>query len=201
MATSARISNDRGSPVGEGCQTVEMTSSGTPEAVTIRVAARSDAAAIADVEAEARTLLRESGMHLDALALPDGFEESVSWDLALVAEAEGQIIGMARCSDLGAGWLGLDQVSVRPAHARQGVGRRLLTALVAQASQRGFRVLTGTTFRAVPFNAPFYAGLDVVEDSDPHPAMAQRRQMERELGVDNFGPRLVMRLTIDHPRS
>lgn len=175
-----------------------MTPGSVPDAVVIRPASGQDASAIAAVEASARRLLHDCGVDLDALELPHGFEETISWDLALVAEIHDEVVGMTRCSDLGDGWLALDQISVLPGYARQGIGRRLLNALVVHASERGFRTITGTTFRTLPFNAPFYAGLSAVEDTDPHPVMAQRRRIERQIGLDNFGPRLVMRLRIDH---
>jgi len=175
-----------------------MTPGSVPDAVVIRTASRDDASAIAAVEASGRRLLHDCGVDFDALELPQGFEETISWDLALVAEIHDEVVGMARCSDLGDGWLALDQISVMPEYARQGIGRRLLTSLVVQASERGFRTITGTTFRTVPFNAPFYAGLSAIEDTDPHPVMAQRRRIERQIGLDDLGPRLVMRLTLDH---
>jgi hypothetical protein len=42
----------------------------------------------------------------------------------------------------------------------------------------------------------FYATLGGVEDPDPHPAMRRRREVERELGLDRLGARIVMRLTL-----
>jgi len=133
---------------------------------------------------------------LQTIEMPVGFEESISWDVALVAEIQGTIVGSVRSSDLGAGWLALAQISVDPAYAQRGLGRRLLVALADRARKLGYLTITGTTFRAVPFNAPFYVDLDAAEDLTPHPVMVERRRVEQELGLDSFGPRLVMRVTI-----
>lgn len=177
-------------------QTEAMQSRDAPDGISIRNATPADASAIERVEATARSLLAPHGVDLDAMEIPDGFEESTAWDLALVACLHGQVVGFVRCSDLGDGWLALDQISVDPAYAQRGLGRRLLKSLAVRAEELGYRRITGTTFRAIPFNAPFYAGLDAIEDPAPHPAMLERRRVERELGLDQFGPRLVMRLTI-----
>jgi len=40
------------------------------------------------------------------------------------------------------------------------------------------------------------SGMDAVEDSAPHPVMVERRRVDRELGLDKLGPRLVKRVTI-----
>lgn len=113
-----------------------------------------------------------------------------------MAEADGTVVGMARSSDLGNGVLALDQVSVHPDHAGSGVGRRLLEATAAHARSLGYNSITGTTFKDVPFNAPFYTRLNGCEDPTPHPAMVRRRFVEHELGLDDFGPRIVMRLSL-----
>lgn len=166
------------------------------EAIGVRSARPDDAERMTTIEGAARSLLRHAGVDLDTLSLPDGFAESVSWDVAVVAEVEGCVVGMARCTDLGDGWLALDQVSVAPDCARRGVGGQLLAALADLAVADGYRTITGTTFRSVPFNAPFYAGLAATEDFDPHPAMIERRRVEQSIGLDRLGPRLVMRLEL-----
>jgi GNAT superfamily N-acetyltransferase len=53
----------------------------------------------------------------------------------------------------------LHELDVHPAHARRGIGRRLIDAVVAWAKGEGLRAITLTTFRDVPWNAPYYARL------------------------------------------
>lgn len=53
----------------------------------------------------------------------------------------------------------IEQVSVHPKYARQGLGRALIDTAEAWARQYGLLTLTLTTFADVPWNAPYYARL------------------------------------------
>jgi GNAT superfamily N-acetyltransferase len=53
----------------------------------------------------------------------------------------------------------IDQVSVRPAHGRQGIGRRLISRVEDWGRDQSLRGTTLTTFRHVPWNAPYYRRL------------------------------------------
>ena len=59
----------------------------------------------------------------------------------------------------------LDEVDVDPSHGRRGLGTALVRAACEWATACGFSMLTLTTFRAVPWNLPFYARLGFVEVS------------------------------------
>jgi GNAT superfamily N-acetyltransferase len=87
----------------------------------------------------------------------------------------------------------VDQVSVLPDHGRQGLGRALLEAAVGWAAASGYAALTLTTFRDVPWNAPFYSTLGFEEMNELSPGLAAIRSHEQEAGLDDFGPRLAMR--------
>jgi predicted N-acetyltransferase YhbS len=164
--------------------------------VVVRQAAPADAEAMAAVEASAQELLESQGVDLAALRIPEGFEEETTWSLAFVAEVGGVVVGMARLTELTREVICLDQVSTSPRFAGRGVGRQLLTEVVTVCRERGYSAITGTTFRDVAFNAPFYTRMGCVEEPDPHPAMVQRRRVERDLGLDEFGSRLIMRLPL-----
>lgn len=172
------------------------TGPATADLPVVRRAVAADEPDVLRVERAAHAVLLGHGVDLTALQLPDGFEESTSWTLGFVAEVGGRVVGMARASALEPDLLCLDQVSVEPEHARRGIGRQLLTAVAAMARELGYVALTGTTFRDVAFNAPFYATLGCVEDTDPHPALRRRRALEQQIGLDRLGPRLAMRLTL-----
>lgn len=62
-----------------------------------------------------------------------------------------------------AGFLHLKELSVDPAHGRKGLGRALVEAVHARARADRLAGTSLTTFRDVPFNAPFYAGLGFAE--------------------------------------
>ena len=90
----------------------------------------------------------------------------------------------------------VDQLSVLPAHGRRGIGRALLDRAVDWARDEGLAGVTLTTFRDVPWNAPFYrtVGFEVV--AQPAPALAAIRAHERAIGHDALGPRVAMRLVL-----
>jgi predicted N-acetyltransferase YhbS len=176
-----------------GCVSRDATET---EALRVRTANQTDAPEMLRVERAAHSILADHGVDLETLRVPEGFEEPTQWVLAFVAEVDDQLVGMSRLSELDPGLLALDQVSVDPAYSGRGVGRRLLVEVAVRARELGYRALTGTTFRDLVFNAPFYRTLGCVEDLDPHPAMRRRREAEQELGLDQFGARLVMRLTL-----
>lgn len=83
-----------------------------------------------------------------------------------------------------------------PRFARRGIGRALLFQVADAARARGYAEIAGTTFRDVIFNGPFYESLGGAEDHAPHPVMIERRRVERSVGLDRFGARVVMRLPL-----
>lgn len=102
----------------------------------------------------------------------------------------------------------LEQLAVNPAFARQGIGRALVTAAKAWAHEAGFTVMTLTTFAQVPFNAPFYASCGFVEmpQGEWGPELAHIRAAQVEMGMDGFGPRVAMAVSLPpgrqfHPRQ
>lgn len=88
------------------------------------------------------------------------------------------------------------QLSVHPDQARQGLGRLLMEAAVAWARSEGFPAMTLTTYRDVPWNGPFYESLGFVIEDDLSPELSAVREHERDIGDDDFGPRVAMRLSL-----
>jgi len=72
--------------------------------------------------------------------------------------ATGQPVGFTLTSVRG-GTLYLDQISVAPEHGRQGLGRALMERVFSDGRERGFRAMSLSTFRDVPWNGPFYRSL------------------------------------------
>jgi GNAT superfamily N-acetyltransferase len=81
-------------------------------------------------------------------------------DVWVAADANDAAVGFAVAGPL-AGFLHLRELSVDPAHGRRGLGRALVLAVHDAA--RGLAGTTLTTFRDVPFNAPFYERLGFTE--------------------------------------
>lgn len=73
----------------------------------------------------------------------------------LMVNAAGQIAGFIAVQSLQSSWH-IVELSVASNWQRQGVGKRLLAEVAAQARQQGVQRLTLTTFVEVPWNAPYY---------------------------------------------
>ena len=54
------------------------------------------------------------------------------------------------------GFAHLDELDVLPAYGRKGLGSALLDAVCTRAEQAEYPAVTLTTFRDIPWNAPFY---------------------------------------------
>ncbi|HEY9218145.1 MAG TPA: GNAT family N-acetyltransferase [Phenylobacterium sp.] len=78
------------------------------------------------------------------------------------------------------------ELDVRHDRQRQGHGRRLMDHALAWGRSRGLSQATLTTYRDIPWNAPFYASLGFVEMSGPDLSvrLAQVLDLERSKGLD-----------------
>ena len=90
----------------------------------------------------------------------------------------------------------LEQLSVDPAHGRQGIGAALLAAAVDAAREAGADRVTLCTYADVPWNGPFYARHGFVEVDRPTPGLAALLAHEVELGLDRYGRRAAMQRTV-----
>lgn len=55
--------------------------------------------------------------------------------------------------------LHIEEIAVRHDRQKQGLGRALIEQAIGTARAKGYRAVTLTTFREVPWNAPFYRKL------------------------------------------
>ena len=79
-------------------------------------------------------------------------------DLLKISTQDGTPVGFALVSRRG-GTLYLDQISVHPDFGRRGLGADLVRYVLQIAKQRRLKQVTLSTFRDVPWNAPFYGKL------------------------------------------
>ncbi len=77
---------------------------------------------------------------------------------SLLAVAAGQPVGFILTEPLDDA-LFIVEVAVHQAWQQQGIGRMLLERVIESARQMGYPAVTLTTFREVPWNAPFYTRL------------------------------------------
>jgi GNAT superfamily N-acetyltransferase len=92
----------------------------------------------------------------------------------------------------------VEQVSVHPAHARQGLGKALLDTAAAWAQQHGLAALTLTTYANVPWNAPYYQrlGFQIMTEDQITEGLRRIREHEQARGLTSW-PRVTMRRPID----
>lgn len=84
------------------------------------------------------------------------------------------------------GFLHIGELDVHPDYQRQGLGRVLVTTLLAEGRARKLDGATLTTDRLVPFNAPFYATLGFRLIEQQNASLRLRRILETEIenGLD-----------------
>ncbi|WP_419319893.1 GNAT family N-acetyltransferase [Caulobacter sp. ErkDOM-E] len=80
----------------------------------------------------------------------------------------------------------IEQIDVLPAFAGQRIGARLLDAAADTARTRGLSALTLSTFREVPWNAPWYRRLGFIDIADVAltPGLLEIRRAHLERGLD-----------------
>lgn len=171
----------------------------------IRVARPDEVALLGAIEDAAGELFDATEF---GASLPDGTcptailaaaqREGMLW----VAEApSGAVVGFA-CARWVAGEPHLEELDVHPDHGRRGLGAALIGALVTWARARGARGVTLSTFRDVPWNAPFYAkqGFRALDLATLHEELRNVRARESEHGLP-IEHRVLMRLALGEEKG
>lgn len=167
---------------------------------TVRLARADELPALERIEREAGARFAE----IPALAdLPDVMTPAGALPVALgreqvwVAVAGDELVGFAY-ADLLDDAVHLEELDVLPAWGRRGIGAALVDAVVADARGRGLLAVTLTTFRDVPWNAPYYEqlGFVILPDDALPPALAELRRLEVEHGLPGER-RVSMRRALD----
>lgn len=110
--------------------------------------------------------------------LAEAAREGLAW---CALGAGGEVLGYAIACRLRGGDLHLDEVDVHPAHQRRGIGAALVATVRARAEADGAARLTLTTFRAPPWNMPWYARLGFVAYDEAAIPPALREIYEEEI--------------------
>ncbi len=170
-------------------------------AYTIRRAVPHDAALLPAIELAAARLFLDRA---DELGLTPAMLERVnSAENFASAQQAGLLWVAVTAQDAPAGFallceidgaLHLDELDVHPAHGRRGIGTALLERVCEMAASAARPGVTLSTFRDVPWNAPFYArhGFRVLADDELTPGLANLRQREHGLGL-RTDLRVIMR--------
>lgn len=117
-------------------------------------------------------------------------EKGLSW----VALAHGHPVAFI-LAEVHPSSLFIVELSVHLDWQGKGIGRQLIARVAEQARTLGLASLTLTTFRDVPWNAPFYARLGFEEVTALAPELRRKREEEAEHGLA-YGSRCAMRLPL-----
>jgi GNAT superfamily N-acetyltransferase len=125
---------------------------------------------------------------LDSLAAAQ--QAGLLW---VALEPAGAPVGFAVASICGRR-VHLDELDVLPGHGRKGIGSALVDAIEDYALNSDCVEITLTTFRDVPWNAPFYArvGFEVIPEQELGADLVRRLSDEAALGLER-SRRVAMR--------
>jgi GNAT superfamily N-acetyltransferase len=161
----------------------------------IRLASGADLQALPDIERAAATLF-PAGRIPDPDDVMPLLELEKACDLGMLylVSLVDEIAGFAMASEHERS-LHIDVMAVHPDHGRRGVGKRLIRAIIERARCRGLPVVTLTTFRDLPWNAPFYekVGFQIVDDRTLSPMLRATLAQEANIGLTD---RLAMMCTL-----
>jgi GNAT superfamily N-acetyltransferase len=79
----------------------------------------------------------------------------------------------------------LQEIDIAPEHGQRGIGKALIETVQAWGKGSGYAVMSLSTFRDLPWNAPFYAksGFRILDEAELTPGFQQIRAHEREAGL------------------
>jgi GNAT superfamily N-acetyltransferase len=150
-----------------------------PDAYTLRAADERDLPLLPEIERAAATRFAQS-RYPGLVEIPP---MSAHTDLRLhrvwVVVGEDRPVGFLVAGRL-AGGAHIYEVDVHPAHARRGLGRRLIDTLAEWARGEVLTALTLTTFSDVPWNGPYYERLGFRRLESPEVGDELRDLLRRE---------------------
>jgi GNAT superfamily N-acetyltransferase len=172
----------------------------TREEVSIGLARPEEVPALADVERAAGALFAGWAVALEAdpaPADPAELEEAQRAGRLWVARSDsGRVVGFALV-DVVDGRPHLEEMDVHPDFGRRGIGARLVAAVCDWARGAGHSAITLTTFRDIPWNAPFYRrhGFRELAPRELTPALRAIVADEAARGLDP-ATRVIMSLEV-----
>ncbi|MFN2595219.1 MAG: GNAT family N-acetyltransferase [Actinomycetota bacterium] len=163
----------------------------------IRRAKDSDISTIQTIEQEAGELFRGIGMEDVADDPPpsaDELRESIEDGRLFVFETADHDVSGYILLESADNECHIAQVSVLPSHSRLGIGRTLIDHASRFAKASSQPALTLTTFRDVPWNAPYYErlGFEIIEGDAIGPELKEAFDKDNRF----IGDRVCMRRPI-----
>ena len=159
------------------------------EPYRIRLARPDEIPRLRAIEDEAGTLFSGLGLideRLDVSFPLDELVRLVGLEQVWVCCATEDLPVGAVIASVREGAVYVEEMDVLPAHGRRGLGSRLLAQVCEWARARGHAAVTLSTFRDVPWNAPFYRkhGFRDLPGAEWTPGMRLIREQEAQHGLD-----------------
>ena len=170
------------------------------QSIVVGAAAYSHIAAIPGIEIAAATLFSTADLPMNLrfrttakADLSRAFQNERLW---VAVKGKEKVVGFA-IADVVDGQAHIVEVGVMPAFGRLGIGTRLVRIAVDWARDLEFEHVSLTTFRHLPWNAPFYQrlGFDRVDPSDYGSELTELFDLEKQAGLDT-SKRIAMRLVL-----
>lgn len=157
----------------------------SPSAIALRLTRPDDVVRLPDVEQSAGEVFRTIAALAAVADQPNVSRRRhrafIKAGLSVVAvDGRDQPVGFMLAAVRGRRSLHIDELVVAREHQGQGAGTALIARAAACAVARGLASLTLTTFRGVPWNAPFYErrGFRILAEHELDPWL--KREMIRE---------------------
>jgi GNAT superfamily N-acetyltransferase len=162
----------------------------------IRLAEVDDLPALPTIEQAAGQQFVELGLaYLENITLPMEIliETQQDGHVWVITTMSGEIVGFAVVS-VDKEHLHLEEIDIEPAHRRQGLGQKLIMAICNWAETRGIKTMSLSTFRDIPWNAPYYErlGFRIVPESELTEYLIGVREAEARVGLP-VSQRVIMR--------
>lgn len=174
-----------------------------PSSVSIRLARPTDLDRLGPIERSAASAFRRVGLAwladggtMDVAVLTELCRDRTLW---VAADEQDEPVGFLAAHELDDSFY-IAEVSVAQSHQQQGIGARLVGTAIEHGRRAGFRSITLTTYRDLPWNGPFYARLGFVEVDvgKAGPGHIEKLREEAEAGHDP-ARRCIMALGLDQP--
>ncbi len=167
---------------------IELNTQPDNSSFEIRLAKPTDLPFLAEIETAAGELFSQfpvlANLPTDATRLAS-FESAQRNQLLWVATSQsGKPVGFALVKLLGDS-AHLEEMDVLPEFGRRGIGSKLVQTVCEWAQTSGIPAVTLTTFRDVPWNAPFYQklGFRILEREELTPELQQLVEQEESRGL------------------
>lgn len=123
---------------------------------------------------------------LEETTSQDELRQAQRLGLLWVAHNENCPIGFAHVKLIEPNVVHLQEIDVHPEHGRRGLGTKLIREVCSWLVKARFSSITLTTFRAVPWNMPWYLrlGFEVVSSEELSPALLSILREEERRGLD-----------------